>query len=66
MRDYTFLQGHNSENVETMRKEDRLLTINFNADTAAAMRWKFRPQQPVVKLYPGEEIILNKTLSQIR
>jgi len=50
----TIKEGHNSENVETMRKEDRLLTINFNADTAAAMRWKFRPQQPVVKLYPGE------------
>ena len=35
----TISQGHDSEKVETMKKsEERLLTIKFNADTAAQMR----------------------------
>ena len=35
---FTF-QGHDVEKVETMAKaEDRLLKIQFNADTAAQMR----------------------------
>ena len=33
-------QGHDVEKVETMKKdEERLLTIKFNADTAAQMRF---------------------------
>ena len=33
-------QGHDVEKVETMQKtEERLLTIKFNADTAAQMRF---------------------------
>jgi len=48
-------EGHDTEKVATMVKaEDRLLTIKFNADTASSMRWNFRPQQPVVHVYPGE------------
>lgn len=48
-------EGHDTEKVENMVKaEDRLLTIKFNADTASSMRWNFRPQQPVVHVYPGE------------
>jgi len=50
----TVKEGHDAEKVETMKKEDRLLTIKFNADTAASMRWNFRPQQPSVYVYPGE------------
>jgi len=51
----TVQKGHDTEKVETMKKsEDRLLTIKFNADTAAQMRWNFRPQQPVVHVHPGE------------
>jgi len=51
----TVKEGHDTEKVETMVKaEDRLLTIKFNADTASSMRWNFRPQQPVVHVYPGE------------
>ena len=35
----TISQGHDTEKVETMKKsEERLLTIKFNADTAAQMR----------------------------
>ena len=35
----TISKGHDSEKVETMKKsEERLLTIKFNADTAAQMR----------------------------
>ena len=35
----TISQGHDAEKVETMKKsEERLLTIKFNADTAAQMR----------------------------
>ena len=51
----TVKEGHDTEKVETMVKsEDRLLTIRFNADTAAQMRWNFKPQQPVVYVHPGE------------
>jgi len=51
----TVAEGHDTEKVATMEKnEDRLLTIKFNADTAAQMRWNFRPQQPVVHVYAGE------------
>jgi len=51
----TVKEGHDTEKVETMKKsEDRLLTIRFNADTAAQMRWNFKPQQPVVYVHPGE------------
>ena len=35
-------------------QKDRQLTIRFNADTAATMQWNFRPQQPIIKVYPGE------------
>jgi cytochrome c oxidase assembly protein Cox11 len=51
----TVKEGHDIEKVETMeKKEDRLLTIRFNADTAAQMRWNFRPQQNTVYVHPGE------------
>eukprot|EP00088_Acartia_fossae_P015869 TRINITY_DN187_c0_g1_i1.p1 TRINITY_DN187_c0_g1~~TRINITY_DN187_c0_g1_i1.p1 ORF type:complete len:264 (-),score=55.40 TRINITY_DN187_c0_g1_i1:253-1044(-) len=51
----TVKDGHDTEKVETMEKnEERLLTIRFNSDTAASMRWNFKPQQPVVYVYPGE------------
>ena len=51
----TVKEGHDTEKVETMVKsEERLLTIRFNADTAAQMRWNFKPQQPVVYVHPGE------------
>jgi len=51
----TVKEGHDVEKVETMEtSKDRLLTIRFNADTAAQMRWNFKPQQPVVYVHPGE------------
>jgi len=51
----TVKEGHNTEKVEKMeKKEERLLTIRFNADTAAQMRWNFRPQQSTVYVHPGE------------
>ena len=35
----TVKEGHDTEKVESMKKEEeRLLTIRFNADTAAQMR----------------------------
>lgn len=44
----------------------RLLTIKFNADVSEGMPWKFIPQQPHVKVVPGEAALvfykaLNKT-----
>jgi len=51
----TVSEGHDTEKVTSMAKvEDRLLTIKFNADTAAQMRWNFRPQQSVIHVHPGE------------
>jgi len=51
----TVVEGHDAEKVESMKKApERLLTIRFNADTAAQMRWNFRPQQTEIFLHPGE------------
>lgn len=32
------------------RVDNRVITIQFNADTAASMRWNFKPQQYEVKV----------------
>ncbi|XP_066301085.1 cytochrome c oxidase assembly protein ctaG-like isoform X1 [Branchiostoma lanceolatum] len=46
---------HGSETVAQMKPvEDRELEIRFSADTAASMRWNFRPRQSAIKLVPGE------------
>ena len=38
--------GHDTEKVGLMEaRKEKLLKIMFNADTAATMRWNFRPQQ---------------------
>lgn len=51
----TTQQGHDAEKVESMQKrEDRILRIRFNADTAASMTWNFKPQQSEIKVAPGE------------
>lgn len=48
-------RGHDRSKVSTMKKvEDRELTVNFNADKDAAMRWNFKPQQSRVTVTPGE------------
>ncbi|XP_058459832.1 cytochrome c oxidase assembly protein COX11, mitochondrial [Malaya genurostris] len=48
-------QGHAGEKVESMtRVQDRVIKITFNADIGASMRWNFRPQQPEIKVVPGE------------
>lgn len=43
--------GHDADKVETMVKvRDRVISVRFNADTAASMRWNFRPQQTEIKV----------------
>lgn len=43
--------GHDADKVETMIKvRDRVISVRFNADTAASMRWNFRPQQTEIKV----------------
>ena len=38
--------GHDADKITSMEvKKDRLIKVMFNADTAATMRWNFRPQQ---------------------
>ena len=32
------------------RVKDRVIKIRFNADTAAAMTWNFKPQQTEIKV----------------
>ncbi|XP_072044429.1 cytochrome c oxidase assembly protein ctaG-like [Amphiura filiformis] len=47
--------GHNTSEIATMKQiKKRPLLISFNADTAASMRWNFKPQQREVVVYPGE------------
>jgi len=51
----TTQKGHDKSKVGKMKaNKNRLLTVKFNADIAATMRWNFRPQQSEVKLYAGE------------
>jgi len=51
----TTQKGHDKSKVGVMKaKKDRVLTVKFNADIAATMRWNFRPQQSEVKLFAGE------------
>ena len=39
-------KGHDASKIEDMEVvEDREIRVRFNADTAASMRWSFRPQQ---------------------
>lgn len=50
--------GHDTTKIETLKPlKDRLLTIRFNADTAATMRWNFKPQQTTLKVIPGETVL---------
>lgn len=44
-------EGHDPSKVEKMKRvANRVLTIQFNADTAASMRWNFKPQQYEIKV----------------
>ncbi|XP_014207229.1 cytochrome c oxidase assembly protein COX11, mitochondrial-like [Copidosoma floridanum] len=50
--------GHDSSKVEDMKpNKHRLITVKFNADTAAQMSWNFHPQQPEVTVAPGETVL---------
>lgn len=43
--------GHDSAKVQNMSViKDRELTIKFNADIGASMRWNFKPQQIEIKV----------------
>lgn len=47
--------GEDSDKIETMKAvKDRVITVRFNADTAASMTWNFKPQQHEIKVLPGE------------
>lgn len=44
-------EGHDASKVENMKRVgNRVLKIQFNADTAASMRWNFKPQQYEIKV----------------
>ena len=44
--------GHDTEKITSMNpKKDRLIKVMFNADTAATMRWNFRPQQVLLSSF---------------
>lgn len=45
----------NTKDVENMKKvKHREITVRFNADRGANMRWNFKPQQSEIKVFPGE------------
>ncbi|CAG9857444.1 unnamed protein product [Phyllotreta striolata] len=51
----TVATGHDADKVESMSAvKNRPLKIKFNADTAASMRWNFKPQQSEITVFPGE------------
>ena len=56
--------GHDASKIENMEvNEDRLLTVNFDADTSAQMQWNFRPQQSSIDVYAGETALAFYTVS---
>lgn len=43
------------EKVSNMKAvKERNITVNFNADVNSSIMWNFKPQQPYIKLPPGE------------
>lgn len=43
--------GHDGSKIQEMKAvKDRELTIKFNADISASMRWNFKPQQIEIKV----------------
>lgn len=49
------VKDEDGERIINMKPvENRMITVNFSADTNAAMLWNFRPQQPHIKVSPGE------------
>ncbi|XP_065826178.1 cytochrome c oxidase assembly protein COX11, mitochondrial-like isoform X2 [Oscarella lobularis] len=51
----TVAETRDSTKIETMVPvAERQLTIRFNADRNAGMRWAFKPHQSEVKVVPGE------------
>ncbi|XP_062508050.1 cytochrome c oxidase assembly protein COX11, mitochondrial-like [Corticium candelabrum] len=51
----TVKSNTSAKKMEEMRPvRDRVLTIRFNADKSANMRWSFKPLQSEVKVVPGE------------
>jgi len=51
----TVQHSEDGEKVAAMETlKNRKLIINFQADTAAAMTWNFKPQQTKIELSPGE------------
>ncbi|XP_022315108.2 cytochrome c oxidase assembly protein ctaG-like [Crassostrea virginica] len=43
-----------NEKVESMKPQDRLITVKFNADRSAQMQWDFKPQQREIQVRVGE------------
>lgn len=39
----------------TGRVADRIITVRFSADVTPELPWRFRPEQPKVKVRPGEQ-----------
>lgn len=51
----SFVTDHDAADIETMeRVKNRVISVKFNADLAASMRWNFKPQQYEIKVAPGE------------
>jgi len=51
----TQTHDNDGEKLESLKpNKERRITVKFQADTAAAMQWNFRPQQSEVTLYTGE------------
>ena len=44
-------QGHDDSKIADMTPiRERVLDIEFNADTASSMQWSFRPQQSKIEV----------------
>uniref|UniRef100_A0A914XG29 Cytochrome c oxidase assembly protein COX11, mitochondrial n=1 Tax=Plectus sambesii TaxID=2011161 RepID=A0A914XG29_9BILA len=53
-----------TDKIEKMRRMDqRLIRVQFNADTHSSMRWNFRPLQTDIYVHPGETALAFYTAS---
>lgn len=56
----TTAQGHDSSKVESMTAvKHKPIKIKFNADTAASMRWNFKPQQTEITVCVCIKVLSN-------
>ena len=48
-----------TNNKSTDLVYDQLIRIRFDANVNSSLDWNFEPENSVVEIYPGEEVVVN-------